>query len=118
MSRMSAPRPRSSAAPWCAQGADLLIHEVVSLESFQRAGIRPERAKSVIAHHVTAEHAGDVFARTKPRLAVYSHIVLPDASEQDLIPPTRRTYAGAVEVGEDLMVILVGEKIEVRRPAG
>jgi ribonuclease Z len=93
-----------------AQGADLLIHEVVSPESFQRAEIRPERATSVIAHHVTPEQAGDVFARTKPRLAVYSHIVQPDRSEQDLISPTRRTYAGAVEVGEDLMVILVGEK--------
>jgi ribonuclease BN (tRNA processing enzyme) len=84
---------------------------------FQRAGVRPERAKSIIAHHVTPEEAGEVFARTKPRLAVYSHIVQPDASEQDLIPGTRKNYAGPVEVGEDLMVIEVGEKIEVRRPA-
>ena len=29
-----------------AQGADLLVHEVASPESFQRAGVRPERAKS------------------------------------------------------------------------
>jgi ribonuclease Z len=100
-----------------AQGVDLLIHEVASPESFQRAGTRPERAKSVIEHHVTPEQAGEVFARTKPRLAVYSHIVQPDASEQDLLPGTRKTYSGPVEVGEDLMVILVGEKIEVRRPA-
>jgi ribonuclease Z len=100
-----------------AQGADLLIHEVASPKSFQWAGIRPERAKSVIEHHVTPEQAGDVFAKTKPRLAVYSHIVQADASEQDLLPPTRRTYSGAVEVGEDLMVILVGETVQVRRPS-
>jgi len=100
-----------------AQGVDLLVHEVASPESFQRAGVRPERAKSIIAHHVTAEQAGEVFARTKPRLAVYSHIVQPDASEQDLIPATRKNYAGPVEVGEDLMVIEIGEKIDVRRPA-
>lgn len=99
-----------------AQGVDLLIHEVASPESFQRAGTRPERAKSVIEHHVTPEQAGEVFAKTKPRLAVYSHIVQPDAGEQDLIPPTRRSYSGPVEVGEDLMVVVVGEKIEVRRP--
>ncbi len=99
-----------------AQGVDLLVHEVASPESFQRAGIRPERSRSVVEHHVTPEQAGEVFARTKPRLAVYSHIVQPDAAEQDLIPPTRKTYLGAVEVGEDLMVIVVGEKIEVRRP--
>ena len=99
-----------------AQGVDVLVHEVVSPETFQRAGARPERAKAVIDHHVTPEQAGEVFARTKPRLAVYSHIVLPTATEQDLIPPTRKTYAGPVELGEDLMVIEVGERIEVRRP--
>lgn len=99
-----------------AQGVDLLIHEVVSPETFRRTGVHPERAKSVIEHHITPEQAGEVFAKTKPRLAVYSHIVLPSATEQDLIPPTRKTYSGPVEVGEDLMVIEVGEKIEVRRP--
>jgi ribonuclease Z len=56
-------------------------------------------------------------ARSKPKLAVYSHIVLPTATEQDLIPPTRRTYSGPLEVGEDLMVIEVGENVQVRRPA-
>src|SRR5919108_31724 len=94
-----------------AQGVDLLVHEVASPESFQRAGTRPERAQSVIAHHVTPEQAGEVFAKTKPRLAIYSHIVQPDAGEQDLIPPTRKNYSGPVEVGEDLMVIEVGDTI-------
>jgi ribonuclease Z len=86
-------------------------------ETFQRAGAAPERAKSVVAHHVTPEQAGEVFSRTKPKLAVYSHIVLPTATEQDLIPPTRKTYSGPLELGEDLMVIEVGQTIEVRRPA-
>ena len=100
-----------------ARGVDLLVHEVASPESFHRAGVRPERARSVLEHHVTPEQAGEVFAQTRPRLAVYSHIVQADASEEDLLPPTRRAYSGAVEVGEDLMVILVGEKVEVRRPS-
>ena len=100
-----------------AQGVDLLVHEVASPESFHRAGVRPERIKSIIDHHSTPEQAGEVFAKTNPRLAVFSHIVQPDASEEDLIPPTRKHYAGRVEVGEDLMVIEVAEKIEVRRAA-
>lgn len=100
-----------------AQGVDLLIHEVAAPETFVRAGTPPERAKSVVAHHVTPEQAGEIFSRTKPKLAVYSHIVLPTATEQDLIPPTRKTYAGPLELGEDLMVIEVGEKVVVRRPA-
>jgi ribonuclease Z len=33
-----------------------------------------------------------------------------------LIPPTRKTYSGPVEVGEDLMVIVVGDQVIVRRP--
>ena len=72
--------------------------------------------KSVIAHHVTPEQAGEVFSRTKPKLTAYSHIVLPDATEQDLIPATRKTYSGPLELGEDLMVVEVGEKVEARRP--
>jgi hypothetical protein len=54
-------------------------------------------------------------AKTKPRLAVYSHIIEPDATEQDVIPTTRKSYSGPVELGEDLMVVVVGEKVEVRR---
>lgn len=100
-----------------AQNVDLLIHEVASLETFQRIGVPPERTASIIAHHTTPEQAGEVFGRTKPKLAVYSHLVMPNATEQDVIPPTRKTYSGPLELGEDLMVIEVGEKVEVRRPA-
>jgi len=100
-----------------AEGVDLLVHEVASPETFQRAGVNPERAKSVIAHHVTPEQAGEVFERTKPRLAVYSHIVLPTATADDLVPATRKTYSGPLEVGEDLMVIEVGKDVIIRRPS-
>jgi ribonuclease Z len=99
-----------------AQAVDLLVHEVASPETFARTGVSPERARSVINHHVTPEQAGEIFARTKPRLAVYSHIVQPTANEADLLPGTRSRYSGRVEVGEDLMVIVVGDSVEVRRP--
>ena len=100
-----------------AQGVDLLVHEVFVPETLQRAGVPPDRAKNIIAYHLTPEQAGQVFARTKPKLAVYSHICMPNATDQDLLPPTRKTYTGPLELGEDLMVIEVGEKIEVRKPA-
>jgi ribonuclease Z len=98
-----------------AQGADVVIHSVAAPEVVQR-GRPPERAKAILDHHTLPEEAGTVFARVQPKLAVFSHIVLPEATEQDLIPPTRKTYSGPVQVGEELMVIEVGEKIEVRRP--
>ena len=99
-----------------AQGVDLLVHEVAAPESMHRAGTAPERIKSILAQHVTPEQAGEVFSRTKPRLAVYSHIIMPTATEQEVIPQTRKTYSGPLELGEDLMVIEVGEKMEVRKP--
>lgn len=99
-----------------AQGVDLLIHEVVAPETFLRAGVNPERTRSVVEHHVTPEQAGEIFARTRPRLAVYSHIAQPIAEANDLLPGTRTKYAGRVEVGEDLMTIVVGDSIDVRRP--
>jgi ribonuclease Z len=98
-----------------AQGVDVLVHEVISAASLQRVGIPPRLVKIIVDHHTTPEQAGDIFARTQPKLAVYTHIVGPAATEQDLIPPTRKTYSGPLELGEDLMVIEVGENIEVRR---
>ena len=100
------------------QGADLLIHEVAAFDSMRRAGYPAERIASLVGHHTTPEESGEVFARVKPRLAVYSHIVPPQAPADDLIPPTRKTYSGPLEIGEDLMVIEVGEQVVIRRTVG
>ncbi len=100
-----------------AQGVDVLVHEVFAPATLQRAGVPPGRAKHIVDYHTTPEQAGQVFTRVKPRLAVYSHICMPTATEQDLIPGTRKTYAGPLQLGEDLMMIDVGETIDVRKPA-
>jgi ribonuclease Z len=100
-----------------AEGVDLLVHEVASPQSFQRAGTPADRAKPIIEHHVTPEQAGEVFAKAKPRLALYSHIVPPTATADDLVPGTRKNYRGPLEVGEDLMVIEVGKEVVVKRPS-
>ncbi len=98
-----------------AQGVDLLVHEVFDPATLERAGVPPERAKNIVSYHVIPEQAGEVFRQTKPRLAVYSHICMPTAVAEDLRAATRKTYAGPLEVGEDLMTITVGEKLDVRR---
>lgn len=104
-----------------AKGCDVLFHEV--------AAARPELlqrsvpAQRIIGHHTTPEQAAGVFSRVKPRLAVYTHIVLL-ATDTDVPPPliadvvnaTRAGYSGAFEVGEDLMTVEVGDKITVHRP--
>lgn len=101
-------------------GADVLIHEVAAAkEEVLRTSVA---ARRIIGHHTSPEEAGNVFDRVKPKLAVYSHIALltmdPSASAptvQDLITRTRKTYAGPLEVGEDLMTIEVGDRVAVRR---
>ena len=100
-----------------AQGVDVLVHEVFAPATLDRAGVPPDRAKNILAFHTTPEQAGQVFARVKPKLAVYSHVCMPSATEQDLLPATRNTYAGPLQLGEDLMSITVGETVEVHRPA-
>jgi ribonuclease Z len=95
------------------QGADVLIHEVVDMEAF-RAGnpsISAERFNAIVGHHTTAEQAGTIFAKVKPKLAVYSHIVPGDAT--NLVPLTRKNYSGPLEVGEDLMVVKIAQDVSV-----
>lgn len=97
-----------------AQGADLVVHSVAAPEVVGR-GRPPERAKAILDHHTMPEEAGTVFARVRPKLAVFSHIVLPHATAQDLIPATRKNYAGPLELGEDLDVIEVGDTVTLHR---
>lgn len=100
-------------------GTDLLIHEV--------AGARPELLASsipvqrIIAHHTTPREAGMVFAQAKPKLAVYTHIVLqsnekfPEPTLAEVVAETRQTYGGPLVVGEDLMSFEIGDTVTARR---
>jgi ribonuclease Z len=99
------------------EGADVLIHEVMDPDAFRlkNPSVSQERVQTILAHHITPEQAGTVFSRVKPKLAVFSHIVPPGAS--DLISLTRKTYSGPLEIGEDLMNIEIGEKVVVRHAA-
>ena len=60
------------------------------------------------------EVAAKVLRAARPYLAVYSHIMLFDSSEEDLLRRTRHAYRGAVEIGRDLMVIEVQNEVQVR----
>jgi ribonuclease Z len=99
-------------------GADLLIHEV--------AMARPElmqipAVQRIIAHHTTPREAGMVFSKAKPKLAAYTHLVLPSSPQipestlDDLVAETRQTYAGPLEVGEDLTSFEIGDTVTVHR---
>jgi ribonuclease Z len=100
------------------KGADLLIHEVAAAPPALMAEAYVQR---IIGHHTTPREAGQVFAQARPKLAAYTHIVLPADSDNppltvdELIAETRQTYDGPLEVGEDLMSFEIGEQVVVRR---
>ena len=97
-----------------AQGVDLIIHEVTAASG--AAAESPAQLKRIASNHSTPKQAGAVFARIKPKLAVYNHLLLfGGASADDLIPATRSRYSGPLIVGEDLMQFDVGENIEARQ---
>lgn len=100
-------------------GADVLIHEVgAARPELLAANVAVQR---VIAHHTTPKEAGMVFSQAKPKMAVYSHIVLlsrekfPEPTIDDVIAETRQTYSGPLVVGEDLMSFEIGDTVTVRR---
>ena len=95
-----------------ATGADVVVHEV--------GAMRPELSKDqqiqrIMAHHTSPQEAGTVFTRANPKLAVYTHFVLPGRPPvpaitiDELIAQTRETYAGPLEVGYDLMSIVIDD---------
>lgn len=94
-----------------AKGADLLIHEVAAASDklIETVPVIPR----ILAIHISPEDAGKVFTEAAPRMAVYSHIVLFDVNEKELVARTRETYSGPLVVGEDLMTIEVGKGIGI-----
>jgi ribonuclease Z len=103
-----------------ATGTDLLIHQV--------AAVRAELLESpvfkvILDHHTKPEEAGTVFSRTRPKLAVYYHFVLlgtakvPAVTEEEVVTMTRKTYAGPLLIGEDLMAFRLDADRVVSLPA-
>lgn len=97
-----------------AQDADVFIHEV--------AAARPEtlanypKVKIAIDHHSTPTDVGKVFAQTKPKIAMLTHLVLlrPDPMKvSEVTAQIAEEYDGLVMVAEDLMTIDIGKNISI-----
>ena len=91
-------------------GVDVLVHEVTDAVASRASSTNLARTETVIAHHTTPDQAGEVFARVKPRLAVYSHA----PATVSVIEQTRKTYSGPLQGAEDLLTIDIGNQIVVR----
>ena len=101
-----------------ANGADVVIHEVTAAKDELLR--QDEASRRILANHTSPQDAGRLFERVKPKLAVYTHVIMlgPAASGvtvPELIDMTRQTYKGPLEVGEDLMAITIGDRVDVQR---
>lgn len=110
-----------------ARGVDLLVHEVCDIP---RGAERDPTAVAIQQHHTSPEEAGRVFVETRPKLAVYSHVVLVDRPPlkrptiEEVLGRTRRVYRGPLTAGEDLTRYtlsstgVAGERLPIRSRAG
>ena len=102
-----------------ASGADVIVHEVAMAAP---AVASTPAAKEILSVHTSPREAGRIFATIKPRLAVYTHFGVAGGvgaaapTVADFIDATRETYSGALEAGEDLMTITIGDTVVVERP--
>jgi ribonuclease Z len=92
-----------------ARGVDVLVHEVQvpSPGATKEANL----ANVSLSVHSEPEAVAKIFEQARPKLAVYSHIIPPDVTSDDLLAAT--PYSGKLVVAHDLMMITVGDEIVV-----
>jgi ribonuclease Z len=93
------------------RGADVVVHEVQVPSPGPSA--EAARANVSLSVHSTPEEAGWAFAQMRPRLAVYSHIIPPQTTSEELSAATRPFYDGPLLTAFDLMTLVIGDHIEV-----
>lgn len=91
------------------RGVDVLVHET----QYPSPGASEEAklANVSLSVHTEPEDAAEIFDRAKPRMAVYSHIIPPHVTAEELIAAT--PYEGPLTVAHDLMMITIGDEIEI-----
>lgn len=96
------------------KGVDVLIHEV----QVPAPGDSPEArlANVSLSVHSTPAQVAYIFENTRPRLAVYSHIIPPELTSEQILNAT--DYDGEMLVAVDLMTLTIGDKITVGRASG
>jgi ribonuclease Z len=101
--------PTDNLVAFC-KGVDVLIHEAIDPEVLRKLVPSQPVLDAIVRRHTTPEQAAGVFSRASPRLAVFSH----SPGTAAIVEQTKRLYSGRVEMGEDLMVIDIGDEVRVR----
>jgi ribonuclease Z len=95
------------------KNVDVLVHEVY--------GYARDDSPNIYDYHTSPEDAANIFKQTKPKQAVFTHLVIPPGtSADDLVTRTTQAgYKGKLKAGTDLMVITVNDDntVKVKEPA-
>lgn len=88
-----------------ARGAALLVHEVfIHREMPVVAGVRTaETVAAVGSYHTRSDEVGAIAREAGVACLALNHFVPPDFDKEALLSEVRRSYAGPIFVGEDLM---------------
>jgi ribonuclease Z len=96
------------------QAVDVLIHEVQVPAPGNSA--EAQLANVSLSVHSTPEQVAEIFKQTRPRLAVYSHIIPPELTSEEILSATE--YDGPMLVAEDLMTLTIGDEISIGTAEG
>ncbi len=104
-----------------ATGVNLIVHEVAMAN--QTYFDQTPAVRYIMAHHISPVEAGELFRRTQPKLAAFTHLVFlgapgfPAPTPDDLVPKVREKYEGPLAVGMDLMSFDVrSDEVRVAQP--
>lgn len=97
------------------KNVDVVMLEVMSpaLINFLTSHFSKEQVNRIRSYHLTAEQAGNIFAKSQPRLGLYYHTNNDKKWIESLIKETKKEYSGPLRIGHDLMQVSIGEEIEV-----
>ncbi len=83
-----------------ARGADILIHEVYSVEGFKKR--EPDWQHYHRTNHTSTHELAEIASRANPKLLVLYHVLFWGASEETVLREIRERYAGDVVLADDL----------------
>lgn len=92
-------------------GADLLVHEIMSVDS--EILKKNPRLQKIQRYHTSPVQLAKVLDNAKPRVAVMTHVITVGVSEDEVLKQVNDHYQGKLYMGEDLMTFEVGNSIKV-----
>lgn len=96
-----------------ARSVSILVQQVALAHPQVAAG--SPAIREILTQYPSPEDAARVLREARPYLAVYAYAGLFGVSEDELMRRTRRLYSGPIELGRDLLVVEVGNELQIRR---